>query len=206
MANNVFVSFRFKDGNVYKEKLDKEFKYNMEIVNYSEDTDRSRLSDDVIKRYLYNKLRRTSVTIVILTPEAINYKRDIWGNIDDWLYDELRYSLDDREGNRSNAVIAVYTPEAEDYVVEKSVNGDVTTIKDFNNLIRKNMFNVKQQYKYDKTSKYYNRDYDHYCSLISWDEFIKNPNKYINIALEKRENITNYEIVKRMKNSERTFF
>lgn len=55
-----------------------------------------------------------------------------------------------------------------------------------------------QAYKYGKTSKYYNSNYDHYCSLISRKDFINNPNKYINITIEKRDNINHYEIIKRI--------
>ena len=206
MANKVFISFRFKDGNYYKEKLEEKFKNNRDVINCSESIDRSQMTESTIKKYLYDKLRTTSVTIVILTPESINYKKDLFGNIDDWLYDELRYSLDDREGNRSNAIIAVYTPEAKKYVIESNDLDNTTTIKNFNNLVRKNMFNIKQAYKYDKTSKYYNSNYDHYCSLISWEDFINNPNKYINIAIEKRDNINHYEIIKRIQTDTRYYW
>lgn len=71
------------------------------------------MMDDTIKKYLYKKLKQTSVTIVLLTPNAINYKKDFWGNYDDWLYNELRYSLEDRSENTTNGVVAVYTNESE---------------------------------------------------------------------------------------------
>lgn len=206
MANRVFISFRFKDGNNYKLKLEEKFKSNADIINCSESKDRSQMTEDTIQKYLYDKLRNTSVTLILLTPEAINYKRDYFGKVDDWMYDELRYSLDDREGNRSNAILAVYTPEAKKYIIEENNNNDAITIKDFNNLVRKNMFNVKDIYKFDKNSKYYNSNYDHYCSLISWDNFISDPNKYIDIALEKRNNIKHYEIIKRIQTETRNFW
>ena len=60
------------------------------------------MSEDTIQEYLYDKLKDTSVTIVILTPDAVSYRKNWLGNYDDWLYDELRYSLEDRNNNRTN--------------------------------------------------------------------------------------------------------
>src|SRR5690554_5663780 len=105
MARNVFVSFRFSDGEEYKNELCKNFSEE-DVIDYSEYEDRSELSEDSIREYLYSKLKKSSITIVILTPAAVNYKKDIWGKYDDWLYDELRYSLEDRNENRTNGVIA----------------------------------------------------------------------------------------------------
>ena len=79
MARNVFISFRFSDGADYKEELSDCFDKNKDIINYSEDEDRSNMSEETIKNYLYKKLKETSVTIIILTPEAVNYKKDILG-------------------------------------------------------------------------------------------------------------------------------
>lgn len=42
----------------------------------------------------------------------------------------------------------------------------------------------------------YDADYDSYCSLVSLDDFVNNPNKYIEIAECKRNNIYQYDIKK----------
>ena len=122
MATNVFISFRYEDGIRYKEYLSNLFDKNGDTIDYSEDVDRSQMSDDTIRRYLYGKLRRSSVTIVILTPKAINHKKNWRGEYDDWMYDEIRYSLENREGNRTNGLIAVYTPEAAEMIVSSAFN------------------------------------------------------------------------------------
>lgn len=64
------------------------------------------MSDVTIKQDLYGRLRRSSVTIVLLTPSAVNHKKN-WrgGDYDDWMYDEIRYSLESREGNRTNGLL-----------------------------------------------------------------------------------------------------
>ena len=92
MARKVFISFRYKDGNIYKEYLSKLFSNSDDVINCSESEDRSGMSEDTIKKYLYSKLKNTSVTIVLLTPEAINHKKIFNGYnyvYDDWNYDEI---------------------------------------------------------------------------------------------------------------------
>ena len=96
MKRRVFISFRFSDGAQYKKELSDKFDEETKVINCSEDIDRSGYSEETIQRYLYSKLKSTSVTIVLLTPEAINHKKK-YGKYDDWMYDEIRYSLEDRK-------------------------------------------------------------------------------------------------------------
>lgn len=201
MSRRVFISFRYSDGHAYKDYLSKLFSNTDTVINCSESKDRSNLSEDSIKTYLYEKLRNTSVTIVLLTPEAIEHKKVYTGfgyKIDDWIYDEIKYSLDDRENNRCNGLIAVYTPEAEKFLISKSENSDTTTIKEFNNLVRKNMFNIKPRYKHNQKEGIFDSNTDHYCSLVHWNKFVNDYDFYIELAANKRDNKELYDITKRM--------
>ena len=170
MANNVFISFRYADGSNYKKELANLFNKYYDTVDYSEDEDRSNMSEETIRNYLYKKLRRSSVTIILLTPLAVNHKKNFKGKYDDWMSDEIRYSL------------------------EK----DSTTILNVDNLFRKNMMNVKPAYKRNPKQGIYDANYDSYCSLIEYSLFINNPGKYIDMALEKRNIKERYNIVKRI--------
>lgn len=202
MAKNVFISFRFHDGKDYKEKLVEELEKHDRIIDFSEDEDRSEYSEESIRKYLYGKIRRTSVTIILITKEAINHKKT-GDKYDDWMYDEIRYSLEDREENRTSGLVAVYTKDAKDFLIEESKHTcDVckttkrcTTIKQVDNLFRKNMFNVKEEYKYNRCNNLYDSNYDHYCTLLSWEEFMDDIEKYIDIAYDKKENVNNYMLV-----------
>ena len=206
MARNVFISFRYSDGHDYKDELAKLFDGSDDTVDYSEDEDRSQMSKDTIKSFLYGKLKRSSVTIVLLTPEAINYKRNWYGQIDDWIYDEVRYSLEDRDGNATNGLIGVYVPEAEDSLFQRKTHkcsvcnkeSEVLSMLDFDNLVRKNMMNVKDEYKVNKCPNVYDSDYDSYCSLISYEDFKKNFGKYVDMAYEKRNELYKYTLRKRL--------
>lgn len=197
MARNIFISFRFSDGHKYKDDLSERFDQNEDTVDFSEDKDRSGMSDETIRNYLYKKLKRSSVTIVLLTPKALNHKKDKDGKYDDWMYDEIRYSLENRENNRPNGLIAVYTPEATDRLIKSRPNGTIA-VKDVDNLFRKNMMNVKEACKRHQVPGVFDADYDSYCSLVPYEQFIENIGRYIDIASEKREHIQKYNIVKRI--------
>lgn len=205
MARNVFVSFRFSDGEEYKNRLCEEFDEE-DVIDYSEKEDRSHLNDDSIKEYLYKKLKETSITIVILTPKAINYEKNELEEYDDWLYHELRFSLEDRKENRTNGVIALYTDESKDLLFtetthkcEKCKNTkNIKSIKSFDNLVYKNLMNVKEQYKKSPCLGIYDSLEDSYCSLVHFDDFLDKMDLYLDNASRKRDNKDRYEIVKRM--------
>ena len=197
MAKNVFISYRYADGIHYKNELSNKFDRFYDTVDFSEDEDRSRMTDETIRQYLYAKLRRSSVTIVLLTPQALNHKKNWYGVYDDWMYDEIRYSLEDRGNNRTNGLIAVYTPEAASSIVTPLSNGNIS-IANVDNLCRRNMMNIKSSYKTNPNYNVFDRDWDSYCSLLSWQEFLSNIGKYINIATKKREELYKYDMVKRL--------
>ncbi len=192
MAKNVFISFRYEDGHLYKEKLDRLFDNSTKVINYSEKEDRSNKSEQNIKEYLYAKLRETSVTIVILTPKAINHEK-VGRKYDDWMYDEIRYSLENRSNNRRNALIAVYTDDAEKIIFENDYFGN-RKVRRFKNLVYENMNNLKDRERYIPGIKL---DKD-YCTLVSWKDFTSDINYYIDHAIKKRENSDKYIIRTRM--------
>lgn len=207
MARKVFISFRFNDGNYYKKELCNLFDSSTEVINCSEDEDRSMMSEETIKKYLYNKLKGTSVTIVLLTPNALNHHKNYWGEYDDWMYDEIRYSLEDRDNNRTNGLVAVYTPEAKAAIISKSIHScpvcnetkEVRSLAAIDNLARRNMLNIKDVYKKNPCDNLYDDEWDSYCSLVSWDEFKRNYAEIIDTAAQKRDLLGHYDIRKRMK-------
>ena len=207
MTRRVFISFRFSDGAPYKEKLDELFDSSVEVINCSEDTDRSALSEESIRSYLYKKLSNTSVTIILLTPNTLTYERDEDGQIDDWTYDEVRYSLEDRTNNRMNGLVAVYVPEARDLILythncsKCNSKCKVTTIPNREHLFRKNMMNIKRAYAAHACSEkgIFDAAKDSYCSLISWSDFVKDFGRYIDNAADKRNRCNEFDLVKRLK-------
>lgn len=204
MANKVFISFRFSDGKKYKNELSDIFSSDVEVINCSESQDRSNLTEETIQKYLYSKLKNTSVTIVIITPGAVEHEKNYLGQYDDWMHDEIRYSLEDRENNRCNGLIAIYVPEVESSIISKntcnncSKDCNITTVHHFDNLIRYNMMNVEDQYKKNPCAGIFDSDYDSYCSLVPYEEFKKNYKEYIQKADEKRFETYKYKIKKNL--------
>ena len=49
MATKVFISFRFSDGKEIKDELVDLFDESTEVINRSEDVDRSQMSEDTIQ-------------------------------------------------------------------------------------------------------------------------------------------------------------
>ncbi|MCT0042170.1 molecular chaperone Tir [Weissella confusa] len=197
MASKVFISFRYADGAELKEALVNKFEELDYTINKSENENRSGMSEETIQNYLYEKLRDTSLTVVLITPQAVHHSRDYQRRVNDWMYDEIKYSLEDRVGNRTNAMIMVYTEDAKSLVIAKEENG-VTTISDFDNLARENMFNVKASKKVNPAPTLYDSLEDHYISLISYEKFLANPKKYIDNALAKRNRVSDFDLKKRL--------
>lgn len=206
MARKVFVSFRFSDGASYKDELCDLFDSSTKVINVSEDEDRSQMSESTIQKYLYEKLSDSSVTIVLLTPSALNHQKNTWGVYDDWMYDEIRYSLEDRENNRTNGLVAVYTPEAEATLISTTAHRcsicnttkSVTVVSDIDNLARKNMMNVLSNYKKNPCNNIYDGEWDSYCRFVSWDDFKEKYIECIENAAKKRDELYKYEIRKRL--------
>lgn len=196
-ARKVFISFRFKDGNKLKNDLVEKFEELDYTINKSEDKDRSSMSQATIRKYLYEKLADTSLTIVLLTPMAVNHKRDGFGNLTDWMYDEIRYSLESRDGNGTNGLIMLYSSDAKSHVILKETD-DVTTVDSFDNLARKNMMNVKEAYKVQEKTGLYDSLEDSYASLVSYEKFMKSPETYIENAISKRDRKEEFNLFKRM--------
>ncbi len=196
MAYNVFISFRYSDGHLYKEYLSARFNRNYDTVDFSEDDNRSSLTDATIQGYLYRKLKCSSVTIVLLTPMALNHQKDYYGRYSDWMYDEIRYSLENREGNKTNGIIAVYTSDAKPYLIGPSTGG--IRVTPFDNLCYANMMNVKPEYKQNPWPKVYDPYVDSFCSLVPYEDFVKNIAFYIDNAVDKKNNRHKYNIVCRL--------
>ena len=113
------------------------------------------------------------------------------------MYDQIRYSLEDRTENRTNGIVAVYTPEAAPFLVKQCENGSIS-VSNVDNLFRLNMMNVKPSYKKESAVNLYDRDYDSYCSLVSLASFTEDIGRYIDLAIEKRDHRERYYIITRL--------
>ena len=171
--------------------------------------DLSYFSDDTIASKLRDKIYDSSVTIVLISP---NMKDKNKTEDKQWIPWEISYSLCEYRRNRryskTNAVVAIVLPDINnsyDYCIEYDKYCDVSTLKFSNDfcfeIIGSNFFNKKEPRKYncDICHRVHFRGNDnHYFAYAKWCDFIKNPRKYINLALENREKSDEFIIKKKI--------
>ena len=168
------------------------------------------LEDTTIASKLGDKIFYSSITIVLVSK---GMKEDFSSEKDQWIPWEISYSLKEqsRQGGRSktNAVLAVVLPDqwgSYNYFIEENscLYCNCRTLKtDFLfQILRDNMFNVRNPVHTDCANLIGRRPYKGYSSFIhsvKWSDFIVNPGKYIDIAIRIRANINEYDIVKTIK-------
>jgi hypothetical protein len=181
------------------EKLEKE-----DHIYKGEDDDESMesLADSTIGSKLGDKIFYSSVTIVLISK---GMKEPFKAEKDQWIPWEISYSLkqQDRQGQKSktNGVIAVVLPDefgSYSYYIthDPECNCRMLNIGILFEMLKANMFNVKNPSRSVCNGKWiYNGDYS-YIESVKWDDFIENPTKYIDKAIELRDRKAEFELRK----------
>lgn len=225
MGKKIFVSYKYSDNlvlnledgidskvrdyvDVFEQKMDGEDDI---YKGESDGDDLSELNEDTIWEKLKDRIYDSSVTIVFISPGMRN------NNIEDkeqWIPWEVSYSLKetfrrnkkgDSVTSHSNAMIAVVLPDINGsyayYLEEKNCCEGGCTMHHTNKLftiIKKNKFNRIQNSKKHTCD---NKDtiWSGTCSYIEavkWSEFIDNYKYYVDRAVERQDNIEEYDIRK----------
>lgn len=198
MAHKTFISYKYSES---KELRDRIVKSLGDDANYylGETSESPNMSDETtqyIKEKLKDMIYSTSVTIVIISP---NMKQSNWI---DW---EIEYSLKQiKRGDRTsstNGVVGVVMKYNGGYSWLRTAKtnsdghtGILTNNEYLYDIIIKNRFN--QDPKEYTCEVCENVDFltGSYISLIKEDDFLNNPNKYIENAYVKSKNTKNYSI------------
>ena len=174
--------------------------------------DLSALSEDVIWNKLKDRIYDSTLTIVIISKGMRNrYLRDR----DQWIPWEISYSLKEVSrknisGNMvtssSNAMLAIILPDRngsyEYFTYNKSCcSNPCRYLKtDFLfEIMRKNMFNIKSvdsKMCNDGSTVYFGDS--SYISSVKWDDFIKEPETYIDKAYDIQSKIEKYNVCKEL--------
>ena len=156
----------------------------------SDSPDLTDTSTENIKRNLRDMMYNTSVTIVIISPNMIQSK---------WIDWEIEYCLKrvarKNRVSQTNGVVGVIMKYNGEYDwLEKSishVDGHTTTQHDSSKMypiINRNRFNQTPKKYACEHCQSVSALYGSYISLITEDDFLSNPSKYIDNAYEKSEN------------------
>ena len=200
MAHKTFISYKYSEAKGLRDDIidalgDNATYYQGET---SESPDLTDLTTETIREHLKDMIFDTTVTIVILSP---NMKDSKWI---DW---EIEYSLREysRDGktSKSNGVVAVIQKKNGGYTWLKSqvINEDGHSSVQYDqsklyNIINNNRFNQNPiKYSCEKC-KTVNALTGSYISIVEEEEFLANPDKYIENAYDKCQNISNYTLSK----------
>lgn len=200
MARKTFISYKYSEAQPLRDDIIEELGDDAQYYQ-GETSDSPDLTDTTtenIKKNLRDMIYGTSVTIVIVSPNMTKSK---------WIDWEIEYSLKETTRNdrtsRTNGVVGVIMKYNGGYGwIEKSEKGEdgcsyrVIDDDKLYSIISKNRFNLKNpKYSCDKC-KTVNRLTGSYISLVNEDDFLKDPNKYIENAFDKSEEIDNFNITK----------
>lgn len=189
MAHKCFISFK-KEDQWYRDKIDNLFSAS-DIINKG--LDRVIDSDDgdyIMKTIRQDYLKDSTVTVFLIgTHSSENEGCDYWGRRKNYFIErELQASLFNGENNTRNGILGVVLPEMYTQIYKGSYQcqkcngihrnvaiGDSTVIREFS-----------ANYYIEPHSGCAWSDDERYCILVKWDDFVSNPERFVDMAFEKR--------------------
>lgn len=163
------------------------------------------LADSTIGSKLGDKIFYSSVTIVLISK---GMKEPFKAEKDQWIPWEVSYSLKEqtRQNQRSkaNGVIAVVLPDENgsyEYYITRDEECNCRSLNTpfLFEILRENMFNVKAPNRRLCNGSYVYSGDASYIQSVKWEDFINNPTKYIDKAIELRDRKDEFELRKNIK-------
>jgi hypothetical protein len=202
MAHKTFISYKYNEAQKLRDDIinalgDDATYYKGETSDSPDLTD---TSTENIKKNLKDMMYDTSVTIVIISPKMKQSK---------WIDWEIEYCLKEitrkNRTSHTNGVVAVVMKYNGGYSWLKSTtsksDGHTSTSFDSTKLydiINNNRNNQTPKEYFCEECKTIDRLTGSYISIIEEEEFLQNPNKFIDNAYEKSENADNYILTKQI--------
>lgn len=200
MARKTFISYKYSEAQNLRDSIlealgdDTKF-YQGETSDSPDMTDRS---TDYIRNELKNMIYSTSVSIVIISP---NMKQSKWI---DW---EIEYSLKQiKRGDKTsstNGVIGIVMKDSGGYswlrpsVTNADGHTSIRTNDEYlYNILSKNRFNQNPPVYSCEKCQTVDQLEGSYISLVNEDDFLNDPNRYIENAYEKSKRTSDYQLVR----------
>lgn len=200
MARKTFISYKFSEAQKLRDDILKKLGDDSQYYQgeTAESPDLTDTTTENIKKNLKDMMYNTSVTIVIISPNIKNSK---------WIDWELEYCLKEisRKDRTSytNGIVAVIQKVNGGYSWFKSINQQIdgcsTSMYSTSlvyDIINKNRFNQNPKVYSCEKCKCVTEATASYISYIDEDTFLTDPNKYIENAFDKSENVSNYKLTK----------
>lgn len=226
MGRKIFVSYKYADPDVknfagaqnstvrdYVTKFQNQILNDDEINKGEEDgEDLSQLTDDAIWGKLKDRIYDSSITVVFISP---NMKDPDKTEREQWIPWEISYSLKEisrknKSGksitSTSNAMLAVVLPDSNgsyDYYLEThnccSSSCQTHHTGKLFYALRENKFNLIEYTTREcdiAEGKIWTSSNPSYIEAVKWEAFIDNYEEYIDAAVERKNNIEDYNICK----------
>ena len=200
MAKKTFISYKYDEAqklrNKILEKLGDDSRFYQGET--SDSPDLSDASTERIKEYLKNMIFSTSVTILIVSPKMKQSK---------WIDWEIEYALHEYKRrdktSHSNGIVGVIMKVngSYDWLKIYGYNIHGTSTVQYRNeylypIILGNRYNSIPAKKHCDDCDTYDFMDGSYITLVDEDEFLNNPNYYIDNAHNKSKQLSNYKLQK----------
>ena len=161
------------------------------------------LTEDVIQKKLSDRIYDSTVTIVLISKKMKEEQEEK----NQWISWEISYSLKEktREDRTSytNGILAIALPDEngsyDHAVVNKTCGLRSWRTDSFFQIVGKNMFN-KIDANHSDCRQCYSKHHhgtDHsYIHPVKWDDFVKDHNRYINIVLDLKDRLDEFDLTK----------
>lgn len=183
MGHKCFISFKTEDMDY---KLAIQNMDNIDMIDKSLDEPIDSEDED----YIMQKIREDYLSDSTVTIHLIGAKsaENLGEEEQKFIKRELQASLYNGENNPRSGILGVVLP----HVVSKIFGGNITclTCGGSHNLVRINHETTVKEFShnyYIPHGKCAHSDDDRYCVLVTWENFVLDPNKYIDEAFSKRE-------------------
>jgi hypothetical protein len=182
MGHKCYISFKTEDINYKKHIQD-----NLDIDMIDKSLDEAINSDD--EDYIMQKIREdylsdTTVTIFLIGQYSAE---NSWGQNQNFIKRELQASLYNGVGNTKNGILGIVLPSMYNSVYGGS--GICSNCGNSHNYVYINDNTTIKEFSYNyyiPQNKCAWTEDDRYCVLVKWEEFVTDPEKYIDNAFNKR--------------------
>ena len=185
MSHKCFISFKTEDKK-YKKYIQEDLKIDM--IDKSLNTPINSTDEDYIMRKIREDyLSDSTVTIHLIgeySAENLLYENQAY------IKRELQASLYNGENNTKNGILGIVLPNMYDKIFKGSEVCSVCGKS--HNIVCINDSTVVKEFSYNyyipKDDCSWSEE-DRFCVLVKWNDFVKNPELYINKAFDKRSSL-----------------
>jgi hypothetical protein len=182
MGHRCFISFKTEDKE-YKRYIQENL--NVEMIDYS--LDEAIDSDDIeyVMRVIREQYLSDSTVTLFLIGERSNENLGTYEQR--YLKRELQASLYHRIGNTQNGILGIVLPSMYSSIYRGAgICSICGNSHNYINIMDSTVINEFSYNYYIPNDKCFWAEDDRFCVLVRWDEFIIDPEKYIDKAFEKR--------------------